>query len=71
MQPICVDRSIAIVEQVRDGSNLRVRLLLPGGDQQFANIAIAGVRCPRSSSKQGEGSEKWGEEVRSRVHLHY
>lgn len=57
------DWSPAIVEQVRDGSNLRVRLLLPNGDHQFANITMAGVRCPRSSSKQGEASEQWGEEV--------
>lgn len=69
VRPLCIDRDIAIVEQVRDGSNVRVRLLLPGGDQQLANIAIAGVRCPRSSSKQGDASEKWGEEVGSRVRL--
>lgn len=53
----------AIVEQVRDGSNLRVRLLLVSGDHQLVNIAMAGVRCPRTSSKQGEPSEPYGEEV--------
>ncbi|KXN85362.1 hypothetical protein AN958_11462 [Leucoagaricus sp. SymC.cos] len=53
-----------IVEQVRDGSNLRVRLLLPTGDHQFINISMAGVRCPRTSSKQGEPSEQWGEEAK-------
>ncbi|KAF5393303.1 hypothetical protein D9757_000664 [Collybiopsis confluens] len=53
----------AIVEQVRDGSTLRVRLLLPEGDHQLINIALAGVRAARASTKQGEPSEAWGEEV--------
>lgn len=53
----------AIVEQVRDGSTVRVRLLLPEGDHQFVNVAMAGVRTPRASSKQGEPSEQWGEQV--------
>lgn len=55
--------SIAIVEQVRDGTTLRVRLILPEGDHQMANIALAGVRSPKAASKQGEASETWGEEV--------
>ncbi|KAF9263252.1 hypothetical protein L218DRAFT_959268 [Marasmius fiardii PR-910] len=54
----------AIVEQVRDGSTLRVRLLLPEGDHQMANIALAGVRSARASSKQGETAEPWGEEAK-------
>ncbi|KAF9451944.1 hypothetical protein P691DRAFT_756827 [Macrolepiota fuliginosa MF-IS2] len=54
----------AIVEQVRDGSNLRVRLLLPNEDHQLANITLAGVRSPRASSKQGETGEQWGEEAK-------
>ncbi|KAK7053364.1 hypothetical protein VNI00_003990 [Paramarasmius palmivorus] len=54
----------AIVEQVRDGSTLRVRLLLPEGDHQIVNIALAGVRCARASSKQGETAEPWGEEAK-------
>ncbi|EPQ57603.1 hypothetical protein GLOTRDRAFT_99467 [Gloeophyllum trabeum ATCC 11539] len=54
-----------IVEQVKDGSTLRIRLLMPDGDHQFVNIALAGVRCPRSStSKQGETAEQWGEEAK-------
>ncbi|KAH8079445.1 transcription factor [Cristinia sonorae] len=53
----------AIVEQVKDGSTLRLRLLLPDGNvHQFINIALAGVRAARASSKQGEPSEPWGEE---------
>lgn len=56
--------TLAIVEQVRDGSNLRVRLLLPNNTHQFINICLAGVRCPRASTKQGEPSEQYGEEVR-------
>ncbi|KAF5354669.1 hypothetical protein D9756_005374 [Leucocoprinus leucothites] len=54
----------AIVEQVRDGSNLRVRLLLPSGDHQFINIGMAGVRCPRTSTRQGEPSEQYSEEAK-------
>jgi staphylococcal nuclease domain-containing protein 1 len=56
--------SLAIVEQVRDGTTLRVRLLMPDGEHQVVNIALAGVRSARASSKQGEPSEPWGEEVR-------
>ena len=55
----------AIVEQVRDGTTLRVRLLMPDGEHQMANIALAGVRSTRASSKQGESSEPYGEEVSS------
>ena len=58
---------LAIVEQVKDGSTVRVRLLMPEGDHQFANIAMAGVRCARVASKPGETSEPWGEEVGSRL----
>ncbi|PPQ63489.1 hypothetical protein CVT24_005146, partial [Panaeolus cyanescens] len=54
----------AIVEQVRDGTTLRVRLMLPEGDHQMANIALAGVRSPKAAAKQGEASETWGEEAR-------
>lgn len=60
---------LAIVEQVRDGSTLRVRLLMPDGEHQVVNIALAGVRSPRTSSKQGEPSETWGEEVRRVLHI--
>ncbi|KAI5123940.1 hypothetical protein M0805_006355 [Coniferiporia weirii] len=54
----------AIIESVRDGSTVRARLLMPEGDHQYVNIALAGVRCPRSSGKQGEASEQWGDEAR-------
>ena len=54
---------VAIVEHVRDGSTVRVRLLLSEGEHQFVNVAMAGVRTPRTSAKQGEPSEQWGEEV--------
>ncbi|GLB37511.1 putative tudor domain containing protein [Lyophyllum shimeji] len=54
----------AIVEQVRDGTTLRVRLLMPDGEHQIVNIALAGVRSPRTSTKQGEPSEPWGEEAK-------
>ncbi|KAG5730041.1 hypothetical protein E4T56_gene5842, partial [Termitomyces sp. T112] len=54
----------AIVEYVRDGTTLRVRLLMPDGEHQIVNIALAGVRSPRASTKQGEPSEPWGEEAK-------
>lgn len=40
-----------------------MRLLLSEGEHQFAIIGMAGVKTPRTSAKQGELSEQWGEEV--------
>lgn len=68
----------AIVEQVRDGTTLRVRLFLPENIHQFANVALAGVRSAKAATKQGESAEPWGEEasclpfrvLRSPKHLH-
>ncbi|KAG9094261.1 hypothetical protein FRC07_011333, partial [Ceratobasidium sp. 392] len=53
-----------IVEQVRDGSTLRVRLFMPEDQHQFANISLAGVRCPRAGGRDGEAAEEWGEEAK-------
>ncbi|TEB38403.1 transcription factor [Coprinellus micaceus] len=53
-----------IVEQVRDGSTLRLRLLMPDGDHQMVNIALAGVKSGRVASKPGENSEPYAEEAR-------
>jgi len=36
---------------------------MPDGEHQMINIALAGVRCARTPSKQGEPSELWAEEV--------
>lgn len=52
------------MEQVRDGSTIRVRLFMPDGEHQLINVALAGVRCARISSKPDEVSEPWSEEVR-------
>ncbi|KAH9040966.1 transcription factor [Lactarius pseudohatsudake] len=54
----------AIVESVRDGTTLRVRLLMPEGEHQFVNITLAGARSPRAASKQGETSESWADEAK-------
>ncbi len=54
---------LAIVESVRDGTTLRVRLFMPDDEHQFVNITLAGARSPRSASKQGETSEPLGDEV--------
>ncbi|KAG8747170.1 hypothetical protein FRC10_002219 [Ceratobasidium sp. 414] len=53
-----------IVEQVRDGSTIRIRLLMPEDQHQFANISLAGVRCPRAGGRDGEAAEEWGEEAK-------
>lgn len=52
-----------MVESVRDGTTLRVRLFMPDGEHQFVNITLAGARSPRTASKQGETSEALGDEV--------
>lgn len=58
----------AIVEQVRDGSSIRVRLLLDDGSHQFVNLALAGVKSPKAlSGRDGEqngNSEEFGEEAK-------
>ena len=54
---------LALVESVRDGTTLRVRLFMPDGEHQFVNITLAGARSPRVASKQGETSEPYGDEV--------
>lgn len=61
--------NVALVEQVRDGSTLRVRLFLPDGGHQLINIALAGVRCARTSSKPDESPEPWAEEVCSPAYM--
>ena len=58
---------LGIVENVRDGTWLRIRLLLPDGDHQMVNISLAGVKSPRVAIKSGEASEPLGEEVGSIV----
>ena len=52
-----------IVEQVRDATTLRIRLLMPDGDHQMVNIALAGVKGGRVATKPGEVSEPFAEEV--------
>lgn len=42
---------------------------MPNGEHQLINIALAGVRCARTSSKPDESSEPWAEEVCSPVHI--
>lgn len=56
--------STGIVEQVRDGSTLRIRLLLPDDVHQLVNVSLAGVRCAKAGGKDGEPAEPWGEEAK-------
>lgn len=57
-----------IVENVRDGSSLRIRLLLQG-EHQFVNLNLAGIKAPRVNSGSGgfgggssDGGEPFSEE---------
>ncbi|KAG8759264.1 hypothetical protein FRC14_006340 [Serendipita sp. 396] len=52
-----------IVEQVRDGSTVRVRLLLSDELHQLVTISLAGIRCPRIG-KEGETPEPFAEDAR-------
>ncbi|WWC90066.1 uncharacterized protein L201_004999 [Kwoniella dendrophila CBS 6074] len=57
----------AIVEQVRDGTQLRVRLLLDEENHQFINLVLAGAKSPRASAgRENDPStaEPWGEEAK-------
>ncbi|KAF8313103.1 transcription factor [Clavulina sp. PMI_390] len=54
----------ALVETVKDGSTLRVRLMLPDDVHQIINLSLAGVRSPRASGREGEAAEPWGDEAR-------
>lgn len=67
--PVNTVIGLAIVEAVRDGTTFRVRLMMPEGEHQFVNVALAGVRSARAASKQGEPSEQWGEEVSAACRL--
>ncbi|KAK1924792.1 transcription factor [Papiliotrema laurentii] len=56
----------AIVEQVRDGTLLRVRLLLEDGNHQFINLALAGAKSPRAGNRDNaDSAEPFGEEAKS------
>ncbi|CAO1630889.1 unnamed protein product [Parajaminaea phylloscopi] len=57
----------SIVEQVRDGSLLRIRLLLTPKRHQLINLHLAGIKTPRVSGGGGPnsvdtGGEPFGEE---------
>ncbi|KAN0062615.1 hypothetical protein ACQY0O_005148 [Thecaphora frezii] len=58
----------SIVEQVRDGSMLRVRLLLSSNHHQIINLSLAGIKCPRVAGGGGgspsDASEPYGEEAK-------
>lgn len=57
----------AIVEQVRDGSTLRIRLLIDAKNHQFANVMLAGIRCPtvrKGFEGQEDVVEEFGEEAK-------
>ncbi|KAI3482995.1 hypothetical protein L1887_54115 [Cichorium endivia] len=58
----------SIVEQVRDGSMLRVRLLLSSTHQQMINLSLAGIKAPRVAGGGGasptDASEPFGEEAK-------
>ena len=51
----------ACVEQVRDGSNLRMLLYLPNNTHQYINLNISGIQAP---SKVNDRTEPYFEEAR-------
>jgi staphylococcal nuclease domain-containing protein 1 len=58
----------SVVEQVRDGSMLRVRLFLSPRHHQVVNLSLAGIKAPRMTGAGGpnsnEPSEAFAEEAR-------
>ncbi|UZJ54140.1 hypothetical protein CBS101457_003460 [Exobasidium rhododendri] len=58
----------SVVEQVRDGSMLRVRLFLTPRHHQVVNLTLAGIKAPRMTGAGGpnsnEPSESFAEEAR-------
>lgn len=52
----------AIVESVRDGSTLRVRLLISASEHKIVNLAIGGIKAPRMGGGGEIGGEPWAEE---------
>ncbi|WVO12839.1 hypothetical protein L204_100447 [Cryptococcus depauperatus] len=57
----------AIVEQVRDGTQLRVRLLIDDHNHQYINLVLAGAKSPRASTVRdadASNAEPWGEEAK-------
>ena len=59
---------LTIVEQVMDGTTLRVRLIIPDGDHERVNIALAGIRSANIFTTKGKPSEPWDEKV-NRSHI--
>lgn len=58
----------SVVEQVRDGSMLRVRMLTGPRHHQMVNLSLAGIKAPRlmggGGPNSGEPSEAFAEEAR-------
>ncbi|RUS16817.1 hypothetical protein BC937DRAFT_90763 [Endogone sp. FLAS-F59071] len=57
----------AIIEQVRDGSTLRVRLLLPDGAHQYITLLITGIKAPtvrKDIPNQEDVIEPFGEQAK-------
>ncbi|KAL1918675.1 uncharacterized protein VTP21DRAFT_2697 [Calcarisporiella thermophila] len=57
----------AIIEQVRDGSTLRVLLLLPNNVQQYITLLLSGIKCPtcrQGVPGQEDAVEPFGEEAK-------
>ena len=55
----------AIVEQVRDGTQIRVRLLLDDQNHQFINLVLAGAKSPRAGNRDDSASEPFGDEAKT------
>jgi len=61
-RPLIKGPFLAIVEQVRDGSTLRVRLILSDELHQIVSVMLAGVKSPKFG-RDNEPNEQYAEEV--------
>lgn len=54
---------VGLVEQVRDGSNVKIRLLLSNDNHQYINLSLLGVRSPKIKRDDLiEEGEEFGEQ---------
>jgi hypothetical protein len=60
--PLIKSLFLAIVEQVRDGSTLRIRLILSDELHQIVSIMLAGVKSPKFG-RDNEPNEQYAEEA--------
>lgn len=61
--------SLAIIENIRDGSTVRACLTLPNGEYQYITLMISGIRAPmirQGIANTEDVVEPFAEEVKRR-----